>query len=588
MTEPLLILDQLTFAYAGTSSPAVGAVSLTVSAGEWVGLAGPNGAGKTTLLRLISGILLPQSGRIRVAGHDPADDAQLPLLRRRLGMVQANAGMQIVANTVEEDVAFGLANLGVSSAVMRDRVAAVLERLAITQLARRLPHTLSGGEEQLVALAGVLVLEPRVLVLDEATAHLDAAAAQRVREAVAEWRARTGGAVVWISHDVEELAGLARVVGVAGGAVVFDGAPGALWQNGPVRRKLQLALPAMPALLAAMAEAGNNRMSANAVAAGASAVTAAAAVAAACRRIVAGGKKVSGEPAAPAPPAGAVLAVAGLSVAFRSGRERRIILRDAGVTIAPGLTLVVGASGSGKTTLLNVLFGFVRPDAGSYRYRGVELLGRGSDLWHDLRRRLGYLFQFPERQLFAATVREELAAGLVWRGMLPAHAQLRVEEWVRDGQYLPAAWLDRNPFTLSQGEQRRVAVASVLILEPEILLCDEPLAGLDGAQAARLTELLRRFIDGGGTVVAATHQLAELWPLATALAVLTDGGIRCLPPGGSQRLLGEVLRAARVNLPPVCALLGLAAAELGSDDAPALADPAGAARWLLRTAAASA
>lgn len=219
-------------------------MSFDLRAGEYVGVVGPNGGGKSTLVRLLNGLIRPDSGRVRVAGHDPATEPYE--VRKRLGILFQNPENGLVAPFVEDDVAFGLENLGVEREEMRSRVAGAIEAVGLAGYERREPHTLSGGEKQRVALAGLLVMEPEILVLDEPTSMLDAAGRREVLERLEALRAtRT---VLHVTHHLEELANADRILVLNGGSLVADVAPAHLFSDPGLLRENRLVLPIVPRL----------------------------------------------------------------------------------------------------------------------------------------------------------------------------------------------------------------------------------------------------------------------------------------------------------------------------------------------------
>ena len=224
--------------------PALSDVAFKVRAGEYVGVVGPNGAGKSTLVRLLNGLLAAESGRVRVLGHDPATE---PFeVRRHVGVLFQNPDNGLVAPFVEDDVAFGLENLGVERGEMRERVRDAIAAVGLTGYERREPHTLSGGEKQRVALAGLLAVGPEILVLDEPTAMLDAPGRRGVLERVGELaRSRT---VLHVTHHLEELFDADRVLVLNGGRLVADTTPDRLFSDAELLRENRLALPTVPRL----------------------------------------------------------------------------------------------------------------------------------------------------------------------------------------------------------------------------------------------------------------------------------------------------------------------------------------------------
>ncbi len=238
--------EHLTYSYPGAAEPALSGVTFEIRAREYVGVVGPNGGGKSTLVRLLNGLLAADSGRVRVAGLDPATE---PFeVRRLVGVLFQNPDNGLVAPFVEDDVAFGLENLGVERAEMRERVREAIASVGLAGYERREPHTLSGGEKQRVALAGLLAVGPEVLLLDEPTAMLDAAGRREVLDRVRELaRSRT---VLHVTHHLEELFDADRVLVLNGGRLAADTTPGELFSDAELLRENRLVLPTVPRLAA--------------------------------------------------------------------------------------------------------------------------------------------------------------------------------------------------------------------------------------------------------------------------------------------------------------------------------------------------
>ena len=247
MADPASIsCEDLTYSYPGAAEPALCGVTVDIPAGEYVGVVGPNGGGKSTLVRLLNGLLVADSGRVRVAGLDPATE---PFeVRRLVGVLFQNPDNGLVAPFVEDDVAFGLENLGVERAEMRERVREAIAAVGLAGYERREPHTLSGGEKQRVALAGLLAVGPGVLLLDEPTAMLDAAGREEVLGRVRELaRSRT---VLHVTHHLDELFDADRILVLNGGKLAADTTPGELFSDVDLLRENRLVLPTVPRLAA--------------------------------------------------------------------------------------------------------------------------------------------------------------------------------------------------------------------------------------------------------------------------------------------------------------------------------------------------
>lgn len=219
-------------------------MSFDIGAGDYVGVVGPNGGGKSTLVRLLNGLLVAESGQVRVSGHDPASE---PFeVRRRVGVLFQNPENGLVAPFVEDDVAFGLENLGVERAEMRQRVNVAIRAVGLEGYERREPHTLSGGEKQRVALAGLLAVEPEILVLDEPTSMLDVVGRREVLERLENLRGEK--TILHVSHHLEELHGADRILVLNDGKLVADVAPERLFADVGLLEENRLVLPTVSRL----------------------------------------------------------------------------------------------------------------------------------------------------------------------------------------------------------------------------------------------------------------------------------------------------------------------------------------------------
>ena len=259
MANPIIQARGLTFRYTtaeGVAPTVLDHVDLDIEAGTFVAILGHNGSGKSTFAKHLNAILLPTSGKVYVDGMDTADEDKLLDIRRTIGMVFQNPDNQIVASVVEEDVAFAPENLGVPSDEIRRRVDEALEAVGMTEYARHAPHLLSGGQKQRVAIAGVLAMRPRCIVLDEPTAMLDPVGRREVLDTVCRLQRELGMTVVLITHHMDEAARAQRLVVMDNGHVVMDGPPAQVFQNVVGLRRLGLEVPDSVSLLYELRQAG--------------------------------------------------------------------------------------------------------------------------------------------------------------------------------------------------------------------------------------------------------------------------------------------------------------------------------------------
>ena len=544
----------VSFSYDG-AAPALDSVDLNIEDGEFFCILGGNGSGKSTFAKHLNALLQPDAGTVRVNGMDASDPELVYDIRSTAGMVFQNPDDQLVATLVEDDVAFGPENLGVPSAQIAQRVREALKGVGLVGFERHETHALSGGQKQRVALAGVLAMEPRVLILDEASSMLDPRGRQGLMKACRALHNR-GMTIVMITHFMEEAAEADRVAVFQAGRVALLGTPEEILTRADELAQLNLDMPASCCLGRALREKGVSVCAqvreADMVAeiaqayAERSGTDIAGQPSASDSHVLDNGSSAAGGIAASEP----VIEISHLSHSYSlSARERRRwrkrstaadasskqalwgndpnspwALRDVTLTVRRGEFLgLAGHTGSGKSTLVQHLNGLIRPQEGSVNALGLDLSNKKDAA--AVKAKVGVVFQYPERQLFAETVAQDVAFGPRNLGLPQDEVARRVaSSLARVGLDLVAIG-DKNPFELSGGQQRRVAFAGVLAMEPEVLVLDEPMAGLDPAARRDFLGLIDRLHREGLTVVMVSHSMDDLANCCDRIVVMNEGAV---------------------------------------------------------------
>ena len=460
--ERIVDIEGLTFRYRRGTSPAIHDLSLTIDAGEILLVAGPSGCGKSTLIRAING-LVPHAypgeltGSVKVGGRETIEQ-KLRDISLVVGTVLQDPARQIVGATVEAELAFGPENLGIERAEIRRRVHEVAAAASIDGLLGRETSALSGGERQLLAMAGILMLKPRLYVVDEPLANLDPATAARLLE-ILRRLADEGHAVVIVEHRVEEALELKpdRVLYLEDGRTRYlGGVDGFLEIADPDAVKLPFEVVLARAQADARATAGADP------------------------RSNAGNEGEAKESAPDDAEAVSRLEFRGVRAGFRDAEVLH------GVSAKLGkreIVAVLGPNGSGKTTLFRTAMRLMEPTAGDILVNGEST---ADTTVAQLAETFGYVFQSPSQMLFARTVREELTFGPRNLKRDPQTFDGIVDEALRRTSLDDLeAIRERPPLTLSFGQQKRLALAIALALEPKTLILDEPSAGQDHRTAGR-------------------------------------------------------------------------------------------------------
>ncbi len=256
MDDTIISLKDVSFTYEEATEPALTRVTLDVKRGEFLAILGHNGSGKSTLAKLLNALYLPTQGKVIVCGFDTADEEHLWDIRQQAGMIFQNPDNQIVATVVREDVAFGMENLGVPHDEMLRRIDEALAAVRMADYADAAPHMLSGGQKQRVAIAGILAMQPSVIIADEATAMLDPSGRKEVLKTIKRLNREKGITVVWITHFMEEAAQADRIVVMNKGASVLSGTPREVFEQVDTLREMHLDVPHMTDLSQALRKAG--------------------------------------------------------------------------------------------------------------------------------------------------------------------------------------------------------------------------------------------------------------------------------------------------------------------------------------------
>lgn len=531
----MIRLEDVTFRYRAAAEPALREVSFHIRAGEQVGLLGRSGAGRSTLAATLNGTI-PHlvrgdlQGRIAIDGE--AIGSRRPRdLADRIGFVFQDFEAQLFSTTVPLEVAFGPENLAVPPAEIAARVERCLGAVGLARQTHKAPAALSGGQKQRLALASVLALAPRILVLDEPTSDLDPAGRRELLEAIRALRARGELTLLMIDPETDELGWADRILVLDQGRVALDESPDRLWSRTDELERLGV----KGFSLARLAEALGfpERWPHAEGAAGAIRRAGWAAAPGAAERLAALDRAQEGGES--------LLEVEGLAHRYPDGTRA---LDGASLTIRRGeFVAVLGQNGSGKTTLVKHLNGILAPTAGEIRLRGQSLAGQPPTA---LSRRVGLVFQNPDHQIFAERIWDEVAFGPRLQGLSQGEVAARVEE------ALAAVGLDGledvDPFILSKGGRQRVAVASTLATQPEVVILDEPTTGLDHAELAGMMALIRRLNQAGHTILIITHAMDVAAAHARRVVLMQEG--RILRDGPTRQVFADEAGIARTGLVP--------------------------------------
>lgn len=527
----LLQIENLSFRYPGAETPAVDAVSFSVHSGEFVVVCGESGCGKTTLLRLLKPELAPAgelTGTITYAAGErtPAE----------IGYVLQNPDSQIVTDKVWHELAFGLENLGVSSEVIRRRVGEMASYFGIQDWFRQKTDELSGGQKQLLNLAAVMVMQPKVLILDEPTSQLDPIAAADFIATLQKLNRELGLTILLVEHRLEEVFPIAdRVLLMDHGRVLLYDAPENIGGALPAGHPMQAALPSAVRVFRALHTADR------------------------CPLTVREGRdfleRHFGARRGALPEAeyrhGETVALELKNVWFRYEKDLPDILRGTALRVYEGeIYAVLGGNGTGKTTMLSVIAGLSRA------YRGRVTIGgkpireyRGNALYRGV---LALLPQNPQTVFIRDTVRADFAEILEAHGVPKSGREEKIRQMAE--KLSVGHLLDRNPFDLSGGEGQKCALAKVLLTAPRILLLDEPTKGIDAGGKSVLREILNTLKAEGITVLMVTHDVEFAAETADRCALFFDGEILSAdtPPrffGGNTFYTTAANRMARTLCP---------------------------------------
>ncbi|PWT93241.1 MAG: cobalt ABC transporter ATP-binding protein [Acidobacteria bacterium] len=523
-----IVLQDLAFSYESQTSPVLRGINLEVSRGEFTVIAGPSGAGKSTLCRTFNNII-PMFYRGNLSGQrfirgELLDKQPIASIARKVGMVFQDFEQQLFSTNSLLELSFTLENFGMPQPEMKNRMSELLEKFGIASLGSREPFSLSGGEKQKLAIASVMAYKPEILVLDEPTTDLDPESREFVLQSIPKLKDWIETIVI-IDHETDQFLDANRICLLRDGNLQYSGTPSALLTQSNLLEsnsmapldliQIQEKIHMTPQLLTPADLASrlfNFKM-----------------------EKIGTPARSSGRPA---------LQVEHLT--FQYDEQSGSALDDISFEIFEGEFVgIVGNNGSGKSTLLKHLNGLQLPQSGT-----VKILNQEVRQWarKSLAQKVALVFQNPDHQIFHTTVREEVEFGPKQFGFPEADTKRLVDLAMETMDLIGVS--DRDPFQLSKGERQRVAVASILSVNPDILILDEPTTGLDYRQQKYMMELLRNLHQQGKTIIIVTHAIKLVGEYCDH-ALLLDRGKKVAEAHPRDLFFGDTVR---MKLPPLWAL----------------------------------
>ena len=501
---------------------AIDEVNLDIEPGQFIAILGHNGSGKSTLAKHMNAILVPSGGTMWVDGKDTKEEENLWDVRQTAGMVFQNPDNQIIGTVVEEDVGSGPENLGVPTEEIWQRVEKSLSAVGMIEYRHHSPNKLSGGQKQRVAIAGVVAMCPKCIVLDEPTAMLDPNGRKEVLRTVEELRKREHVTVILITHYMEEVIGADRVIVMDQGHVVMDGTTREIFSQVELLKKYRLDVPQVTMLahglkqrgldikegilttnelIEALEKAGDWRQNQKKTYVGHA------------ETVVKKEKKEN-----------PILKLEHIEYVYSSGTayEKRA-LKDINLDIYEGEFVgVIGHTGSGKSTMIQHLNGLMKATSGALYYNGENIYDEKYNL-RQLRNNVGLVFQYPEHQLFEIDVLTDVCFGPKNQGLTEEECKKRAIEAL-ELVGLSEKYYDTSPFDLSGGQKRRVAIAGVLAMRPKVLVLDEPTAGLDPKGRDEILDQIAYLQkERNLTVILVSHSMEDIAKYVDRIVVMNKG-----------------------------------------------------------------
>ncbi|MBR0598235.1 ABC transporter ATP-binding protein [Sinanaerobacter chloroacetimidivorans] len=550
MNEIITIRD-VTYTYPNSLEPVLKNVSLAVREGEFAVIMGRTGAGKTTLAMTLNGII-PQlmegemAGDITVAGMD-LSKYQIQTITQEVGLVLQDPETQIVGRTVEEDVAFGPRNYLMERDEIYRCIDASLARVRLAGYNKRATSELSGGEKQRLSIAGVLAMNPSVLVLDEPTSELDPLGREEIYTTIRDLKQEKGLPIVAVEHSSQEICEKAdRLIILDEGEVVWSGIPRCFFTDLPLVHRCGIKPLPISEIGWALEQKGfiaKEEIPIN--------IDEAYTL---IRRLL-DGRRLTTTPKEPAQvPGPSLIRVENLSFCYDSGKKA---LDQISLNIHEGdYIAIIGQNGSGKTTLAKHFNSLLKPTDGSVTVCGLDTANQEPE---SLARYIGYVFQNPDHQIFCSTVYKELEFGLKNAGLSSSEIEQRIDE-VAHLTGLEAV-LQEHPYSLGKGERQKIAVASILAMHPKILVVDEPTTGQDWSGIQVMMELMDNLHRNGTTIVMITHDMDVVAHYAKRAVVMCHGNIVMDGPADEVLNEKEILASAFVTPPQVVELSQLLVSE---------------------------
>ncbi|MGB2884655.1 MAG: energy-coupling factor transporter ATPase [Dehalococcoidia bacterium] len=509
----MIKIRDLTFYYGDASRPALQDVNLDIEDGEFVLVTGPSGCGKTSLCRCLNG-LIPHfyggeiAGGLEVQGLDVMRHTTRELATR-VGMVFQDPENQLVSMDVQREVAFGLENLAFPRDVMAKRVEEALDTLGISGLRHRQVHELSGGEKQKVVISSVLALHPDILVLDEPTSELDPKGAEDVLSIVRRLNDELGITVILVEHRLDRVVHLVdRMIVMDEGKIIADGNPRAVLSNGDIT-SIGAGVPPIVRIVQRLRDNGVNVDDIPLTVKEGRAML---------KDIFMGARGSTLSHTESADNGRPVIEIDKLWHAYPEGITA---LKNVSLRICEGeFVAVMGRNASGKTTLVKHINGLLKPTKGKVIVNGIDT--RKATI-AEMSRKVGFIFQNPNDHIFADTVEEEIAFILKNLGFDSGEIAARIDEMLE--MFALKEFRKQYPRSLSGGERQRVAMASVLVARPRVLILDEPTRGKDYRLKSELMRFLNGYREKGNTVVLVTHDVETVAEHADRVVLLSEGGV---------------------------------------------------------------